>query len=44
MRRRELVLEPVTVEAPASTANLGPGFDTLALALDMDVRVTVTPL
>jgi homoserine kinase len=35
---------PVTVEAPASTANLGPGFDALALALDMHLRVTVTPL
>ena len=44
MTRRELVLEPVTVEAPASTANLGPGFDTLALVLDMHLRVTVTPL
>ena len=44
MTRRELVLEPVTVEAPASTANLGPGFDTLAMALDMHLRVTVTPL
>ena len=44
MTQRELVREPVTVEAPASTANLGPGFDTLALALDMHLRVTVTPL
>lgn len=35
---------PITVEAPASTANLGPGFDALALALDMHLRVTVTPL
>jgi homoserine kinase len=34
----------VTVEAPASSANLGPGFDTLALALEMHLRVTVTPL
>jgi homoserine kinase len=41
---RELRMEPVTVEAPASTANLGPGFDTLAMALDMHLRVTVTPL
>jgi homoserine kinase len=37
-------MAPVTVEAPASTANLGPGFDTLAMALDMHLRVTVTPL
>jgi homoserine kinase len=35
---------PITIEAPASTANLGPGFDALALALDMHLRVTVTPL
>jgi homoserine kinase len=35
---------PITVEAPASSANLGPGFDALALALDMHLRVTVTPL
>ncbi|MGI8929058.1 MAG: homoserine kinase [Candidatus Limnocylindrales bacterium] len=34
----------LTVEAPASSANLGPGFDALALALDMWLRVTVTPL
>lgn len=31
----------VTVEAPASSANLGPGFDVLALALDIWLRVTV---
>lgn len=35
---------PVTVEAPASSANLGPGFDAMALALDLHLRVTVTPL
>ena len=35
---------PVTVEAPASSANLGPGFDALALALDLHLHVTVTPL
>ena len=34
----------VTVEAPASSANLGPGFDALALALDLHLRVKVTPL
>lgn len=34
----------VTVEAPASSANLGPGFDALALALDLHLHVTVTPL
>jgi len=35
---------PLTIEAPASSANLGPGFDALALALDLHLRVTVTPL
>lgn len=44
MSGRDLVMEPVTVEAPSSTANLGPGYDTLAMALDMHLRVTVTPL
>ncbi len=44
MSRSELRYEPVTVEAPASTANLGPGFDSLALALELHLRVTVTPL
>jgi homoserine kinase len=29
--------------APASSANLGPGFDTLAVALDLYVEVTVGP-
>ncbi|HEX2367666.1 MAG TPA: homoserine kinase [Acidimicrobiia bacterium] len=29
--------------APASSANLGPGFDTLALALDIRCRVTAQP-
>jgi homoserine kinase len=44
--RREIPAWPksVTVEAPASTANLGPGFDALAMALDLWLRVTVTPL
>jgi homoserine kinase len=40
----QLRFAPVTVEAPASTANLGPGFDSLALALELYLRVTVTPL
>jgi homoserine kinase len=34
----------VTVAAPASSANLGPGFDALALALDLWLRVTVRPI
>lgn len=32
----------VTVRVPASTANLGPGFDTLALALCLYTRMTFT--
>lgn len=45
-RRRDVPQWPaqVIVEAPASSANLGPGFDALALALDMWLRVTLTPL
>ncbi|GAB3281448.1 homoserine kinase [Actinocorallia lasiicapitis] len=31
----------VTVEAPATSANLGPGFDSLGLALDLRDEVTV---
>ncbi|WP_443667595.1 homoserine kinase [Hoyosella rhizosphaerae] len=31
-----------TVEVPASSANLGPGFDTLGLALGMHDRISVT--
>ncbi len=44
IRRARLLDAPVTVEAPASSANLGPGFDSLALALELYLRVTVTPL
>ncbi len=45
-RRREVPEWPkgVTVEAPASSANLGPGFDALAIALDLWLRVTVSPI
>ena len=32
-----------SASAPASSANLGPGFDVVALALDLRSRVTVTP-
>ncbi len=28
-------MKSVTVHVPATTANLGPGFDTLGLALDL---------
>ncbi len=33
---------PFTVSAPASSGNLGPGFDVLAMALDLRNRVKVT--
>lgn len=33
----------VTVSVPATTANLGPGFDCLGLALDLRNEVTFTP-
>jgi homoserine kinase len=32
--------DPVTVKVPATTANLGPGFDCLGLALDLHDRLT----
>jgi homoserine kinase len=38
---RALVGRRVTVEAPASSANLGAGYDCLGLALDLVNRVTV---
>jgi homoserine kinase len=34
---------PVSVEVPASSANLGPGFDVLAAALDVTLTVTAAP-
>lgn len=34
-------MKPVTFYVPATTANLGPGFDSLGLALSMGNRVTV---
>lgn len=43
-RKATLRSSSVTVEAPASSANLGPGFDALALALDLHLRATVHPL
>src|SRR4051794_23680420 len=44
MPKPRLHPDSITVEAPASSANLGPGFDSLALALELHLRVTVTPL
>lgn len=37
-------LSPITVRAPATSANLGPGFDCLGLALDLWNEVVATPL
>lgn len=36
----DLVAGPVTVSVPATSANLGPGFDSLGLALDLRDRLT----
>lgn len=33
----------IQVRVPASTSNLGPGFDALGLALDLATTITVTP-
>lgn len=38
----EPVLEALTVSAPATSANLGPGFDCLAVALDLGNAVVIT--
>lgn len=35
--------EPITFHVPASTANLGPGYGVLAVALDLPLRITVEP-
>ena len=35
-------MEPIGVLAPATTANLGPGFDCLGMALDLWNRIDVT--
>ena len=35
-------LEALTVSAPATSANLGPGFDCLAVALDLGNAVVIT--
>lgn len=35
--------EPLTVSAPATSANLGPCFDSLGVALDLTNVVTITP-
>jgi homoserine kinase len=40
---RRVVTKPVGVSVPASTSNLGPGFDALSLALGIYLRVAVEP-
>lgn len=40
---REIAPPPFTVRAPASSANLGPGFDSLGLSLPLFTTLTVTP-
>jgi homoserine kinase len=37
------VRSKVTITAPATTANLGPGFDCLGMALDFHNTVSVSP-
>lgn len=41
MNAAELIGRRVTVEAPATIANLGAGYDTLGLAVDLALRVTI---
>ncbi|HEV2527483.1 MAG TPA: homoserine kinase [Thermomicrobiales bacterium] len=41
--QREGLTTPFTVRAPASSANLGPGFDALGLALDLWNEIDVDP-
>lgn len=36
-------MKPFTLRVPASTSNLGPGFDALSLALNLYLRLTVEP-
>ncbi|WP_217913120.1 homoserine kinase [Miltoncostaea marina] len=38
----EAALESLTISAPATSANLGPGFDCLAVALDLGNAVVIT--
>lgn len=43
IRNPQSEFRPFTVEVPATSANLGPGFDSLGLAIDMVNRVRVEP-
>ena len=42
-RHRELAHDPCIVRAPATSANLGPGFDCFGAALDLWNELEVTP-
>lgn len=44
VRRKQDPANRVKVSVPATTANLGPGYDTLGLALDLSNEFTVTRL
>jgi homoserine kinase len=35
--------EPITFHVPASAANIGPGYGTIAIALDLPMHVTIEP-
>ena len=37
-------MNPILVKAPSTTANMGPGFDCLGMALDWWNEITVVPL
>jgi homoserine kinase len=41
---KQEALDKITIKVPGSTANLGPGFDTLALALTIYAKLTFTLL
>lgn len=41
VRKKEMSLKGVTVTVPASTANLGPGFDTIGMALQLYASITM---
>lgn len=41
-KRRSPSVESATISVPGTTANIGPGFDSFGLALDLSNRVTVS--
>lgn len=41
-KRRSLSVASATISVPGTTANIGPGFDSFGLALDLSNRVTVS--